>query len=369
MKVLLLLGLAPLALAAPAVAQDHSGHNMPGMQMPAKPAAKPARKPAAKPAPKARRKPVRRAALARPAPANPADPHAGHDMSTMQGHDSSSTPAGAPAGQDAHQGHDMSAMPASQAAPSGTDLPPGNAPAPAPDADRAADRYYSAEAMAKAERDLRREHGGGTFHQVMFDIAEYQPRRGDDGYRWEAEAWVGGDINRFWLKSEGEGRFGDRVESAEVQALYSRALDPFWNLQAGVRQDLGPGPRRTYAVLGIEGLAPYWFELEGSLFLSDKGDVLVRAEGYYDQRIDQNLVLQPRAELNFSFRDMPENDIGSGLSTAELGVRLRYERIREFAPYVGVSWERKIGRTADYARARGEDTGGANFMVGIRAWF
>jgi copper resistance protein B len=400
MKALLLLGLAPLALAAPAVAQDHSGHNMPGMQMPAKPAAKPQRKPAAKPAPKANRTPVRRAAPARPAPAKPADahaghampgmemsepkpsgqqapaapakdndPHAGHDMSTMQGHDMSNMPAEAPAGQDPHAGHDMSAMPGERAAPSGTDLPPGNAPAPAPATDRAADRYYGAETMAGAERDLRREHGGGTFYQVMFDIAEYQPRRGNDGYRWEAEAWVGGDINRLWLKSEGEGRFGDRVESAEVQALYSRALDPYWNLQAGVRQDLGPGPRRTYAVLGIEGLAPYWFETEASLFLSNKGDVLARAGGYYDQRITQNLVLQPRAELNFAFQDVPENDIGSGLSTAELGLRLRYERIREFAPYVGVSWERKIGRTADFARARGEDTGGANFVVGIRAWF
>lgn len=313
MRALRLLGLVPLVLATPAIAQDHSGHNMPGMKMPA---------PAA--------------------PAGSTDPHAGHDMS---------------------------AMPAQQAAPSGTDLPPGKAPAPAPIADRAADRYYDAEAMAQAERALRREHGGGTLHQVMLDIAEYQPRRGADGYRWEGEAWVGGDINRLWFKSEGEGRFGDRIDSAEVQALYSRALDPYWNLQTGVRQDLGRGPRRTYAVLGIEGLAPYWFELEGSLFLSNKGDLLARAAGYYDQRITQNLVLQPRAELNIAFQDVPENAIGSGLSTAELGLRLRYERIREFAPYVGISWERKFGRTADFARLRGEGTGGANFVLGIRAWF
>ncbi|UIJ46474.1 copper resistance protein B [Sphingomonas cannabina] len=333
MRRALLLTLAPLALAAPARAQDHSGHDMPGMEMPAKPAAQPEQ-----------------------------DPHADHAMPSTQGPDT-------PAAHDAHQGHPMPAMLAEERAPSGTDLPPGNAPAPAPAADRAADRYYGAEAMAAAERGLRREHGGGTFHQVMIDIAEYQPRRGGDGYRWDGGAWIGGDIDRFRLKSEGEGRFGDRVESADVQALYSRAIDPYWNLQAGVRQDLGPGPRRTYAVIGVEGLAPYWFELGGSLFLSDKGDVLARAEGYYDQRITQDLVLQPRAELDFAFQDVPENAIGSGLSTAELGLRLRYERIREFAPYVGVSWERRLGRTADFARARGDDTGGVDLVLGIRAWF
>ncbi|MGK6320896.1 copper resistance protein B [Sphingomonas sp. DT-204] len=322
MKTLLLLGLAPLALARPAIAQDHSGHAMPatGGQHAEHAAGQQAPEP-----------PVRNV-----------DPHAGHDMSAMR---------------------------EQQAAPSGTNLPPGNAPAPVPTADRAADRYYGAEAMAEAERDLRREHGGGAFRQVMVDIAEYRPRRGKDGYRWDGEAWIGGDIDRFWLKSEGEGRFGDHVESAEVQALYSRAVDPYWNLQAGVRQDLGRRPRRTYAVLGIEGLAPYWFEVEGSLFLSDKGDLLARAEGYYDQRITQNLVLQPRAELDFAFQDVPENAIGSGLSSAELGLRLRYERVREFAPYAGVSWERKLGRTADFARGRGEDTGGANFVLGIRTWF
>ena len=361
MKALLLPGLVALALAVPAFAQDHSGHFMPGMQMPAKPAAKPAQKPTAKPAARAKRKPVPRPAPASAAPAASADPHAGHDMSTM--------PAQSPAGQDAHQGHDMSAMPMRQAAPAGTDLPPGNAPAPAPAADRAADRYYGADAMAEAERDVRAEHGGGTFYQVMFDIAEYQPRRGHDGYRWEADGWIGGDITRLWFKSEGEGAFGGRVESAEVQALYSRALDSYWNLQVGVRQDLEAGPGRTYAVVGIEGLAPYWFEVEGSLFLSNNGDLLARAEGYYDQRITQDLVLQPRAEFNLAFQDVPKNAIGSGLSSAELGVRLRYERIREFAPYVGVAWERRFGRTADFARARGEDTGGANFVLGIRAWF
>src|SRR3546814_113950 len=193
------------------------------------------------------------------------------------------------------------------------------------------------------------------FLSVIFNLAEYQARAGRDGYRWDGEAFVGGDINRFWLKSEGEGSFGDRLESAEVQALYSRAIGPYFNLQAGVRQDFGQGPNRTYATVGFEGLAPYMFEVEGALFLSNKGDLLARLGGYYDQRITQRLVLQPRVELNLSVQDVPENRLGSGLTNAELGLRLRYEITRQFAPSIGVSYDAKTGRTADFARADGED--------------
>src|SRR3546814_6942014 len=139
----------------------------------------------------------------------------------------------------------------------GTALPAGDAPAPPPPSDHYADRLFP-----KAERDRdraksMREQGGRTVYQVMFNLAEYQARAGRDGYRWDGEAFVGGDINRFRLKSEGEGAFGDRLESAEVQALYSRAIGPYFDLQAGVRQDLGHGPNRTYAPVGFEGLAAY----------------------------------------------------------------------------------------------------------------
>jgi copper resistance protein B len=109
--------------------------------------------------------------------------------------------------------------------------------------------------------------------------------------------------------------------------------------------------------------------VEGALFLSTKGDLLARAEAYYDQRITQRLILQPRAELNFAAQDVPENRIGSGLSNAELGLRLRYEITREFAPYIGVSWDRKTGATARYARADGETAGTTSFVAGIRTWF
>lgn len=254
------------------------------------------------------------------------------------------------------------------AGPAGTDQPAGNAPPPKPPTDRAAARFYDPAAMAAADRAMRAEHGGMRTGQVLFNLAEAKARRGRNGYAWDGEGWFGGDVDRLVIKSEGEGAFGGPVEAAEVQALYARAIDPYWNFEVGVRQDLGRRPRRTYATVAVEGLAPYWFDVEGALFLSDKGDVLARAEAWYDQRITQRLILQPRAEFNLAAQDMPAERIGAGLSQAEAGLRLRYEVAREFAPYVGVAWERRFGATARYARADGEGTGGFSFVLGVRAW-
>lgn len=251
----------------------------------------------------------------------------------------------------------------------GTNLEPGNAPAPAPPSDWAADRFYSPAEMARSREDMMKENGAQKFAFLSFNLAEYQARKGSDGFRWDGEGWYGGDINRLTVKTEGEGVFGTGVETAEVQLLYSRAIDPYFNLQAGVRQDWGKGPKRSYATFGFEGLAPYWFEVEGALFVSNKGDLLGRVSGYYDQRITQRLVLQPRAEFNFAAQNIRESDIGSGLSDVELGLRLRYEVVKEFAPYVGVEWARKVGNTARFAQAKGEDPNVTNFVAGIRFWF
>lgn len=245
----------------------------------------------------------------------------------------------------------------------------GDTPAPAVPGDHYADRFFDPAAMAHARHQMMREGGGGTFRQIFFNLAEYQARKGEDGYRWDGEGWFGGDVNRLTVKTEGEGGRRSGVGAAEVQALYSRAVGVYFNLQAGVRQDLGRGPDRTYATIGFEGLAPYMFEVEGALFLSDKGDLLARAEGWYDQRVTQRLILQPRIELNFAAQDVPEQRIGSGLVDAELGLRLRYEIAREFAPYVGISWEGRAGRSADYARLAGDDPTSTSFVAGIRFWF
>lgn len=371
------LAAVPLVISAPIAAQtmDHSmpGMAMPGMQMPPAKKKPVAKRAARKPAP-ARRRAAGRPSLERPAkaaagPSSPvgADPHAGHNMATMPGMVLPDGPAEPRA-----SGHDMSAMSGmamGEHGARGTALPPGNALAPAPPTDHYADRSFPRAEMARVRSDLYKEHGGGSFHQVMFNLAEYQARKGGDGFRWDGEAWFGGDINRLVIKSEGEGAFKGGVDSAEVQALLSHAIDPYWNLQGGVRYDFKPNPSRTYATIAIEGLAPYWFEVEGALFLSDKGDILARAEGYYDQRVTQRLILQPRVELNFAAQNVPENRIGSGLSNAELGLRLRYEIKREFAPYIGVSYDRKMGDTARYAHADGERAGSTSFVIGIRTWF
>lgn len=234
---------------------------------------------------------------------------------------------------------------------------------------RYADRVWGAEAMESSRALLRREHGGMSYSQVMVDIAELQIRDGRDGYRWEAEGWFGGDVDRLVVKTEGEGDFGHGPEDAEIQALYSRAIGPYFNLQGGLRHDFRPDPSRTYAAIGIEGLAPYWFEVEAHAFLSTRGDVLGRVTANYDQRITQRLILQPRAEINLAAQEVAQSGIGSGLTDAEIDLRLRYEFRRELAPYLGVSWERKLGETARLADAAGRDRGGFRFVAGLRTWF
>ncbi|WP_405051500.1 copper resistance protein B [Sphingomonas sp.] len=299
-------------------------------------------------------------------PASPTvDPMAGHDMSSMPGMEMPSTKP-----VDPMAGHDMSAMPGTtDAAPSGTDLPAGNAPAPDVPTDHAGDAVYGASAMGMGRHHLNEFHGGQKQSLVMFNIAEAQFRNGRDGFEWDGEGWYGGDINRLWIKSEGDGAFGRSIEKAEVQALYSRAVGPYFNLQGGLRYDFKPNPSRVYATAALEGLAPGLFDVEGSLFLSNKGELLARVEGYYDQRITQRLILQPRAELNFAAQSTRELGVGSGLSDAEVGLRLRYDIRREFAPYVGVQYRRAFGQTRQYLRDEGEKAGGWSLLTGVRVWF
>lgn len=233
---------------------------------------------------------------------------------------------------------------------------------------RAADAFWGTEAMRESRDLLRREQGGQTYFWFQGDRTEYRAREDSDGYLFDLQGYYGGDINKFWFKSEGEGSFGEEIESVEVQALYSRAIAPFFDFQAGIRQDFAPMDR-TYAVVGIQGLAPYLFEVDAAAFLSDQGDLTARIEAELDQRITQRLVLQPRVEASFSAQDVPELGIGAGLDTIEAGLRLRYHFAREFAPYVGIDQEWKVGQSADYARAEGEDPSVTNYVVGIRFWF
>ncbi|WP_204369265.1 copper resistance protein B, partial [Methylocucumis oryzae] len=141
------------------------------------------------------------------------------------------------------------------------------------------------------------------------DRFETHVRQGSDGYLWDVQGYYGGPTSRLWLKSEGEGSFGEQIEDAEIQALWSKAFDPFWDMQIGVRQDV-VGLSTTHAVLGVQGLAPYMFEIDAALFVSHRGDVTARVEAELDQRITKKLILQPRAELNMSAQNVPHLGIG-----------------------------------------------------------
>ncbi|MBJ2212952.1 MULTISPECIES: copper resistance protein B [Pseudomonas] len=210
-------------------------------------------------------------------------------------------------------------------------------------------------------------HDSGVNAMLLINQLEWQ---GGDGnaQSWDIKGWVGGDIDRLWLRSEGE-RSAGRTESAEAQALWGRAISPWWDLVGGVRQDFKPGASQTWAAFGLQGMALYNFEAEATLFVGESGHTAARLEGDYDILLTNRLILQPTAELNFYAQNDPQRGVGSGLAESELGLRLRYEVRREFAPYVGLSWNRIYGQTAQYARDEGEDVNQLHWVVGVRLWF
>lgn len=234
----------------------------------------------------------------------------------------------------------------------------------------AADEYWGPAAMEEARRAVREEHGGATTFFVQGERLEYRSNEGDPIFLWDGQGWYGGDKNKLWIKTEGEYSFDEGAfEDAEIQALWARPISRYFDLQAGVRYDFAPGDDRTFGVFGVQGLAPYWFEVDAAAFVSDDGDISARVEVEYELLLTQRLILQPRTELNFAIQDVPANGVGSGLSKAEIGARLRYEIRREFAPYIGVEWERSVGETADLVRADGGDPSSVSFIAGLRVWF
>lgn len=334
-------------IATPALAQDHSGHAMPGVQ----------------PAPQqteCEKEAERHRAMGHAFPKNFCTPDrpAGEEQEPV---DHSATDHGQDHGSTGHSTMDHSVPE------NGVLLrppPPAAGSGPA----RAADAIWGAAVMRESREALARENGGMATVGLVIDRLEYRARRGYDGFQWDGKAWYGGDLHRAWLESEGEAAIGEGLEDADISLLYGRAISPWFDLQAGVRQDLA-GPRRTYLDLGIQGLAPYLFEVEADVYLSSKGDLTATAEIELDQRITQRLIVQPRAEIALSAQEVPELRIGAGIEKIEAGVRLRYEINREFAPYVGIEQEWKIGGSADYARSEGEDTSSTSYVMGIRAWF
>lgn len=211
--------------------------------------------------------------------------------------------------------------------------------------------------------------GNMAFGMLLADRLEAGFADRADTYLWDVQGWYGGDRDRWSVKSEGEGESGHSPDAAELQLLFGRMFAPFWDWQVGVRHDFRPRPDRTHLVLGVQGVAPYEFEVDAALFLSDKGDVSGRLEAEYELRITQRLVLQPRFELNAALSDDLETGLADGISSTELGLRLRYELERELAPYIGIAWTQSHGGTADLARAEGEPTSLTSIVIGLRAWF
>lgn len=224
------------------------------------------------------------------------------------------------------------------------------------------------EMNAREMVDIMGMDDAATFAMVKMDRLEYFDSSASSGASWNGSVWIGKDFDKLLVRSEGEATHGD-LESADAEILWDHAVAAFWDTTLGVRQDFGQGPHRTWAAFGVQGLAPYWFEIDATAYVGDAGRTALRIEADYDLSLTQRLILQPRFELNAYGKDDPAANIGSGISDAEFGLRLRYEIRREFAPYIGVERVQRFGRTADFARANDISAGETQFVVGLRLWY
>jgi len=211
---------------------------------------------------------------------------------------------------------------------------------------------------------------------LLFDQLEYQNNdNSPDTFAWDVLGWYGGDYNRFWFRTEGSTQTeGEKTSEGEVQLLYGRLISPFWDFQAGVRYErlygaADPDFSRSFAVIGLQGMAPYMFEVNTALFFSEDGDTSVRLTAEYSMLFGQRLILVPSFEVNLAAEDVPNFGVGKGLNNIDLGLRLRYEIKREIAPYIGINWNKLYGNTADIARTEGEAVDNFSVVGGVRLWF
>jgi copper resistance protein B len=206
------------------------------------------------------------------------------------------------------------------------------------------------------------------FAHLIFNELEGRFGGSNPEFRWEGQGWIGTDYDKLWIKSEGTLQ-GGALEDGQHQFLYSRAISTYFDLQGGLRSDIDSLPTRNWAAFGIQGLAPYFFDLEVTGFVSSQGHLAAKLEASYDLLLTQRLVLQPQIELNLYSKADPARMVGAGFADIDTGLRLRYEFSRKFAPYLGVVYEGKFGQTANFARRAGESTGGVRLVAGLRLWF
>jgi copper resistance protein B len=328
---------AGLLLAFNASAQDHAQHSMPAptdhsQHQPAKPKPKP------KPKPKSAET-MDHAAMG----------HAMPESDPAEAADHAATGHETPPMDHAAMGH---------GSPRAADQP--ITPIPAlTDADRAA---------AMPPPDDHPVHDNGIQNFVLFNRLEAFDADDGTGLEWEGQAWIGTDLNKVWLRSEGE-RVVSHTQAADLEVLYGRSVARWWDVVAGVRHDFKSGASQDFAAIGVVGLAPYKFEVEATGYIGSSGQTEARLEIEYETLLTNRLILQPLAELNFYGKNDRRRGIGSGLGTAEAGLRLRYEFTRQFAPYVGLVREWAFGDTADFRRDEGEDVNDTRIVAGVRIWF
>ncbi|HEB29204.1 MAG TPA: copper resistance protein B [Porticoccus sp.] len=203
---------------------------------------------------------------------------------------------------------------------------------------------------------------------VLVDQLEIRDDEDKNPLVLEGQGWIGRDLQKLWIKTDIE-RVDGKTEEAELQVLYSQAVATYWDFQLGLRQDFKPTPDRSWAVIGFQGLAPYFFEVDTALFIGESGRTALRLEAEYELLLTQRLILTPDIEINFYGHNDEDVGIGSGLSGVQAGLRLRYEIRREFAPYIGVNWSKKFGNTADFSRLEGADVSETQLVLGVRFWF
>ena len=211
-------------------------------------------------------------------------------------------------------------------------------------------------------------HDNSIQSHVVFDRLEAWNADDGIGLEWEGQSWIGTDLNRLWLRSEGE-RIDNRTESADLEVLYGHSFSPWWDVVTGIRHDFKPGGSQDFAAIGVMGLAPYKFEVAATAYIGQSGQTSARIEAEYETLLTNRLILQPLVEVNLYGRDDARRGIGSGLSTIEAGLRLRYELTRQFAPYIAIVREHAFGGTADLRHDDGEDINDTRITAGVRIWF
>jgi len=212
-----------------------------------------------------------------------------------------------------------------------------------------------------------------TYFYFVADRFEYYSIKGTNPLVADIQGYIGKDYNKFWFKAEGEFLTTEKEGEMEIQGLYSRPLTSYFDFQAGLRYDIAYNDvntsTRAFAVVGLQGLAPYLFEVDGSIQVSEDGDASGSFEGEIDLLVTQRLIIQPRFATSVAVQKVEEYGVGSGLNNIQLGLRLRYEIKRELAPYIGISWNRKLSETADLAKLEGADVSVFGVVGGVRVWY